>query len=129
MTLEEDGVEELFKELAQYIALGVEAGAAVIIVVGALKALARTLSPPFTRGVTLREKKGIWLHFAAWLVLALEFELAADIIRTAVSPTWTDIGQLASIAVIRTFLNYFLEKDIEKFAEPKPATETAKAEG
>jgi len=120
-------MEELFKELARYIALGVEAGAAVIIVVGAFKALVRTLFPSFARVTTLREKKDIWLHFAAWLVLALEFELAADIIRTAVSPTWTDIGQLASIAVIRTFLNYFLEKDIEKFAEPRPMAETAKA--
>jgi uncharacterized membrane protein len=51
-----------------------------------------------------------------WLLLSLEFELGADIIRTAISPTWEQIGQLASIAVIRTFLNYFLEKDIEKYA-------------
>jgi uncharacterized membrane protein len=49
-----------------------------------------------------------------WLLLGLEFELAADIVRSAIAPTWTDIGQLASIAAIRTFLNYFLESDIEK---------------
>jgi uncharacterized membrane protein len=40
--------------------------------------------------------------------------LAADIIRTAIAPTWADIGQLAAIAALRTFLNYFLDKDIEK---------------
>ena len=45
-----------------------------------------------------------------WLLLGLEFELAADIVRSVISPTWVEIGQLAAIAVIRTFLNYFLEK-------------------
>ena len=48
-----------------------------------------------------------------WLLLGLEFELAADIIRSVISPTWQDIGELGAIAVIRTFLNYFLEKDLE----------------
>jgi uncharacterized membrane protein len=57
------------------------------------------------------------MHFATWLLLGLEFELAADVIRTAIAPTWSDIGQLASIAAIRTFLSYFLDKDIEKVAD------------
>jgi uncharacterized membrane protein len=50
-------------------------------------------------------------------MLGLEFELAADIIRSAISPSWTDVGQLAIIAAIRTFLNYFLEKDIMEQVE------------
>jgi uncharacterized membrane protein len=54
------------------------------------------------------------MRFGVWLLLGLEFELAADIVRTAIAPTWNDIGQLASIAVIRTFLNFFLASDIEK---------------
>jgi sulfatase modifying factor 1 len=44
---------------------------------------------------------------------ALEFELAADIVRSVIAPTWQEIGELGAIAVIRTFLNYFLEKDLE----------------
>ncbi len=56
--------------------------------------------------------KPIWLGFAAWIVLSLEFALAADIIRTAIAPTWKDIGQLAAIAAIRTALNYYREKEI-----------------
>ena len=68
-----------------------------------------------------RPQKEIWVRFAMWLLLALEFELAADIIRSAIAPTWQDIGQLGAIAVIRTLLNFFLEKDIEKYAEPAPA--------
>ena len=49
-----------------------------------------------------------------WLLLGLEFELAADIVRSVLSPTWQEIGELGAIAVIRTFLNYFLEKDLER---------------
>lgn len=58
-------------------------------------------------------------RFAGWLVLALEFLLAADILRTAISPTWNDIGQLAAIAGIRTFLNYSLSHDLRKAPEVK----------
>jgi hypothetical protein len=54
-----------------------------------------------------------------WLLLGLEFELAADIVRSVISPTWIDIGQLAAVAVIRTFLNYFLEMDLEKYSQPQ----------
>jgi len=53
------------------------------------------------------------------LVLALEFELAADILRTAITPTWNEIGQLTAIALIRTFLNYFLSKDVKDTIELK----------
>jgi uncharacterized membrane protein len=109
-------MEELFKMLASHVALGIEASAALLILAGAVEALyatARRFAP--TLHGTLR-KKEIWVRFATWLLLALEFELAADVIRSAISPSWTDIGQLASIAAIRTFLNYFLEKDIEAFA-------------
>jgi len=55
--------------------------------------------------------------------MGLEFELAADIVRSAISPSWTAIGQLGAIAVIRTFLNYFLEKDIKELAEPQRTAE------
>jgi uncharacterized membrane protein len=53
-----------------------------------------------------------WLSLARWLVLALELQLAGDIIGTAITPSWDEIGQLAAIGIIRTSLNYFLEKDL-----------------
>src|SRR4051794_34740950 len=110
-------MEELFKMLAGRIALGGEAGAALLIAAGGIEAFylpARRFAPG---RMSVIHKKEIWVRFATWLLLALEFELAADVIRSAISPTWSDIGQLAAIAGIRTFLNYFLEKDIETFAE------------
>ena len=56
------------------------------------------------------------LRLGRWLALALEFELGADILRTAVAPTWSEIGQLAAIAAVRTALNFFLQQEIDKAA-------------
>jgi uncharacterized membrane protein len=112
-------MEELFKSTAGHIALGVEVAAAVLIGIGAIEALVRLVMPGsrFAKTTPFAKQREIFLRFGVWLVLGLEFELAADIIRTAISPSWTDIGQLAVIAAIRTVLNYFLERDIMEQAE------------
>ncbi len=65
-------------------------------------------------------KEQVRLKLGRWLAVALEFELGADILRTAVAPTWSEIGQLAAIAAIRTLLNYFLQQEIDK-AERRPS--------
>jgi uncharacterized membrane protein len=54
------------------------------------------------------------LTLARYLVLALEFQLAADVIETAVAPDWTTIGRLAAIGTIRTALNYFLGREMAR---------------
>jgi uncharacterized membrane protein len=63
------------------------------------------------------ERRDVWLRYARWLVAGLTFQLAGDIIETAIAPTWEDIGRLAAIAVIRTFLNFFLERDLAEVRE------------
>ena len=116
-------MEELFQQFAAAVATCVEAAAALFIAVGAAEAIYLVLRRfnPHTRSGVLRRKE-IFVRFAVWLVLALEFELAADVLRTAISPTWDDVGKLAAIAAIRTVLNFFLEKDIEKYAIDEPAS-------
>jgi len=121
-------MQAVFKAFAESIALGVEVGAALIIAYGAIEALYRAVRSIAARRSTLEQRKDVWLNFGFWLLLGLEFELAADIVRTAVSPTWTDIGQLAAIGMIRTFLNYFLEKDLQKNEARAAETETAGTE-
>lgn len=107
-------METSFKAVAQGIAVGVEGAAALIIAYAALEALWGA-AVAVIRGHSRKGlRKQAWLRFGVWLLLALEFELAADIVRTAVAPSWTDIGQLAAIAVIRTFLNHYLEKDLDQ---------------
>lgn len=108
-------LEHLFQEVAQTIGLLAEAGAVLIVAWGACEALIKTLRLIITRGGAMSGRREIWLGFAAWIMLALEFALAADIIRTAIAPTWQDIGMLGAIAVIRTGLNWFLARDIVHF--------------
>ena len=55
--------------------------------------------------------------FGGWLVVALEFQLAADIVGTIVSPTTAHLIELGAIALIRTFLNYFLNKELKEQKE------------
>jgi uncharacterized membrane protein len=110
-------VEQWFKSFVGGIALGVETTAALIIAFGAVEAIYGTLRAFFVDEPKTGKRKEVLLRFGVWLLLGLEFQLAADIVRTAIAPSWNDIGQLASIGVIRTFLNYFLEKDLDKYAD------------
>lgn len=108
---------EVFKQWSLYLAAGVELSAALIIGLAALVATARSLRAYLTRPWSSAAIQDIRLDLGRWLALALEFELAADILRTAVAPTWAEIGQLAAIIVLRTALNFFLEREIERAEE------------
>lgn len=74
------------------------------------------------------ERREIWLRYARGLVAGLTFQLAADIVESAVSTTWESIGRLAAIAVIRAFINYFLERDMAEVRERQLGKIGAKAE-
>jgi uncharacterized membrane protein len=100
-------LESHFSEIASYIALVIEAGAVFVVAFGALQAILGVAGSILTRSADELTGREIWLKFATWILLALEFALAADIVRTAVAPTWEDISKLAVIASIRTMLNYF----------------------
>ena len=78
-----------------------------------MEALVKVLLVMAKPGASHGMRKAIWRRFGVWLLLGLEFALAADIITSVISPSWQDIGELGAIAVIRTFLNYFLERDLE----------------
>ena len=119
-------LEERFSEIANYIALLIEAGAVLVVAFGAFQALMSLLVAIVGRAANEMRGREIWIKFATWILLALEFALAADLVRTAVAPTWDDISKLAVIATIRTMLNYFLAKDImafDKSQEPGPERE------
>lgn len=106
------------KTIIEFAARGVEFAAAVLISLAALEATVRAVVLFFRPGATPEQKNGVRLTLARWLALALEFELAADILNTAVTPTWTDIEKLAAIATLRTALNYFLERELQQEAKP-----------
>jgi uncharacterized membrane protein len=101
---------ETSKLWIERLATGVEAAAALIVALAAVEALARAL-PLFARRTAHHDSASLRLAFGRWLSVALEFALAADVLRTAVAPSWSEIGQLAAIAGLRTGLNFTLERD------------------
>jgi uncharacterized membrane protein len=109
-------LEEHFNVIANFVALAVEVGAVFVVAWGAIQAIVAVAAAIFSGAADEIRGRVIWLKFATWILLALEFALAADIIHTAVAPTWEDIWKLAVIAVVRTMLNYFLAKDIAAFS-------------
>jgi uncharacterized membrane protein len=106
-------MDDLLVAVSSGIASFVEIAAALIILGGALEALYGIVTRVFLPSRNPAKRKEIWTRFALWLVLALEFTLAADVVRTAIHPSWTSIGQLGAIALIRTFLSAFLERDLK----------------
>jgi uncharacterized membrane protein len=90
----------------------IDAMAFVIVVIGTVEAffsgLRAMLSTPDGH-----ERREIWLRYARWLVAALTFQLAADIIETSITTSWEAVAKIAAVALIRTFLNYFLDRDLE----------------
>jgi uncharacterized membrane protein len=94
----------------------IDAIALVLVLVGTVEALIGTAKLIFgERSGHLR--RDVWLRYARWLVGALTFQLAADIIESSITTSWEAIARLAAIALIRTFLNYFLERDLAETRE------------
>jgi uncharacterized membrane protein len=115
-------MEDALKTIASTAALGLELLVVIFILFGAIEtliALGKSFRSEF-RGEHNPHiwRRDVWMRFAAWILLALEFALGADIVRTAVAPTWQDIGKLAAIAAIRTGLGFFLGRDISEFVAP-----------
>jgi uncharacterized membrane protein len=106
------------KTIIEYLARGVEFAAALIIGAAAIEATFKSVLLFFKPSAAPSQKNEVRLTFARWLAVALEFELAADILNTAVTPTWSEIEKLAAIATLRTALNYFLEREIAGESEP-----------
>ncbi|WP_432537105.1 DUF1622 domain-containing protein [Kineococcus arenarius] len=103
--------EELLREVVGFLVTLVEACGAVVIAVGAVWAFARFIAVA-VRGGGSRRFVPVRLTLGRFLALGLEFQLASDVLRTAVAPSFEELGKLAVVAAIRTALNHFLSKEI-----------------
>ncbi|MEV6961685.1 DUF1622 domain-containing protein [Streptomyces sp. NPDC051207] len=90
----------------------IESAGALIIFIGAVWAFVQFVLAGMRTGRRVAGFNRIRLSLGRFLVLGLEFQLAGDVLRTAVAPSFAEIGQLAAIAAIRTALNYFLGREI-----------------
>ena len=108
---------DMLKTATLMLAAAVEGAGAIVIGLAGVQAFSRALLlflPSRQARDELDAKEVVRLRFGRWLALALELELGADILRMAVAPTWTEIGQLGAIAALRTALNFFLQQEIDK---------------
>jgi len=113
---------ETIKGITLWLATATEAIAGALIAIAVVEATFRTATVLLRYSAagdptqSHEAKEEVRLRLGRWLALALEFELGADILRTAIAPTWSEIGQLAAIATVRTALNYFLQQEIDRAA-------------
>jgi uncharacterized membrane protein len=109
-------VKEWLSLVSEPVIVVIDSLALLLIVAGTLEAFIKGL------GVMLASASGhrsrdVWLRYARWLVAALTFQLAADLVESSITATWQAVARLAAIAVIRTFLDYFLERDLAEARE------------
>ena len=100
----------------------IHAMALLIVAFGTIQAFIRSVRAMWSPSRTGRHFHVAYIQYARWLVGGLTFQLAADIIETVFSPSWDEIGRLAAISVIRTFVNYFLERDLAEVEKRQAAS-------
>jgi uncharacterized membrane protein len=106
-------MEEIVKSITTALARGAEIAAALVIGIASVRAIAMFFGNYIKKVASKKISiEDIRLSLGRSLALALEFLLGADILKTAVAPTWNEIGQLAAIAVLRTALNFFLDREL-----------------
>ena len=120
-------MKEIAEIITKHLSSFVEVLAACVIAVALVQFLVRYLRN-LTRTHIEQENQNVRIQFGSSLTVALELLLAADILATAIAPTWDDIGKLAAIATLRTALNYFLEREL-KSTERKEKAKAINAEG
>lgn len=107
-------MKEYIETIVQVLSTGIELLAAIVILYASLTGMLSYFRSVFGKNSGIVPRLEVRLALGRSLAIALELLLGADILKTAIAPTWDAIGQLAAIAAIRTALNYFLERELGK---------------
>ena len=118
-----DDAQEIIREVVGFVELLAEALGALMVAVGLVVVIYHGLRA----WLLTHERSFRWtrVQLSQYLVLALEFQLAADILATAIAPSWEELGKLAVIATIRTGLNYFLHGEIREMEQQQQPSQRA----
>jgi uncharacterized membrane protein len=111
---------------ASAVKLILESVSVFCVATGLIAALVMIFGSFFRTGRFISSPHAVRLKFGTWLGMALEFQLGADIVATTVNPTLQSLTALAILAAVRTFLNYFLQRELE--AEERFAAKTPEPE-
>jgi uncharacterized membrane protein len=108
-------MKEWFIFISEHVSVMLNLAALVVVALGGVEVMMSV--PRLLRRSAIEDDKRIaWLRFGRWLVAALTFQLASDIVESAVSRSWQEIGRLAAVAGLRTFLNHSLDRDLSTVA-------------
>jgi uncharacterized membrane protein len=105
-----ESTEQALVAAVSWLRLSIEAVGGAIICIGVIIAIYQIVA--HFKAEQTNNFNDVRLTLGKYLVLALEFQVGADILSTAIAPSWEQIGKLAAIASIRTLLNYFLSKEL-----------------
>jgi uncharacterized membrane protein len=119
-------MEEWLHLVTQDVVVVIDAMALIIVALGTVEAFFAGLWAAFSAPASHRRFREVLARYGRWLIAGLTFQLAADIIATSITPSWQEVGQLGAIAVIRTFLNFFLERDLAELSDGNPEPPEAK---
>jgi uncharacterized membrane protein len=115
-------MKETLTVIAMNMVLVIHVMALLVVAFGTVQAFIRSFRAMLSPSATGRHFHFAYIQYARWLVSGLTFQLAADIVESAFTPSWDEIGRLAAIAVIRTFLNFFLERDLAELEKREAET-------
>ena len=104
----------ILHELGSHFALALQAIAILIVAIGSVKALVDIVRNMLASRGGHVAKRLVSLDYGNWLIVGLTFQLAADVVSTSFAPTWDELGRLAVVAGIRTFLSYFLDYEMDR---------------
>ncbi|WP_262300292.1 DUF1622 domain-containing protein [Microvirga sesbaniae] len=110
-------MKEWLVTVTEYSVLLIDTIALAIVLFGTLEAFLAGFRAMLTGQATNIQRREVWLRYARTLVAGLTFQLGADIIETSVTTGWEAVARLGAVAVIRTFLNFFLERDLTEIRE------------
>lgn len=116
-------MRELLISVTEFAVVVIDGIALLVVIAGTVAAFVAVVKAMFSP-LGDRDRRAVWLNYARWLVAGLTFQLAADIIESAITESWDAVGRLAAVAVIRTFLDYFLERDMSEVRGRAPTNET-----
>jgi uncharacterized membrane protein len=110
-------MEESLAYITRIAILVINGIATAFLFIGSVQVLISGLRVMLIPSKPNHQKRAVWMQFSQWLIAGLTIQLAADVLETSIAPGWEEIGKLAAIAAIRTFLNYFLGRDMNEMRE------------
>ena len=109
---------ESIHDILQVVILTISALGALVVIWGVIETIVSFIALKLStaRADAVPRSEIIRQHLGAHLLLGLEIFIAADIISSAVSPSWEKVGMLVSIVGVRTVLSYFLRMELKQGA-------------